>query len=176
MKKLYEINSELEFLDIEIRSCVDHATGEITDQDSLDHIESLKESLTMDKKTKSLNIAKMIKNYDAESVMLDNEIKNLKARLKSSQNSVEYWSNYLTFSLRPVESEVGQTYSDSQVSIKWRKSESVNIVDQSLLDPEFIVVKTIETPDKGLIKSILKEGVVDVLGAELKTKYNLGIK
>lgn len=56
-----------------------------------------------------------------------------------------------------------------------RKSTQVHVLDDRLLDSEYIVVKETTAPDKKAIKEALNNGVV-VAGAELITNVSLSVK
>ena len=173
--KLYELNEQIELLENQYMECINLETGQIDNPELLEHIEEVKQAMTIEKESKSLNLAKLIKNTDSDVNAIDAEIKNLQARKTTLNNKSDWFKGYLTSILRPIESEKGETFKDSQAVISWRKSESVTILDDSLLSSDYTVEKITTSPDKKLIKQVIKDGFT-VEGAELKLKYGLGIK
>ena len=61
------------------------------------------------------------------------------------------------------------------IKLSFRKSESVEIINEAQLDEKYSVTKTTTIPNKVAIKEALKNGV-EVTGAVLITNFNLQIK
>lgn len=148
-------------IDEEIMSCVDEETGEIVD------IEKLR-SLQMQRGEKIESIGLWIKNLVAESDAIGKEIKVLQARKRASENKAESLKKYLKDALG------GVPFKTSKLSISYRKSESVNILNQLYLDDKYLKIGE-PTVDKVAIKKDLKAGIA-VAGAELVTNQNIQIK
>ena len=113
MASLYEINQS-------IMDCIDMETGEIIDIDQL-------HELQMDRTDKIRNIACYIKNLRSDAAAYDEEAKTFAARKKAAQGKADSLTAYLSSMLN------GEKVKDKEYSISWRKSESVNITDDSLL-------------------------------------------
>ena len=154
MASLYEINQS-------IMDCIDMETGEIIDIDQL-------HELQMDRTDKIRNIACYIKNLRSDAAQYDEEAKTFAARKKAAQTKAESLTAYLSSMLN------GEKVKDKEYSISWRKSESVNITDDSLLPDTYLVPQPPKV-DKAGIKAALKAGNA-VTGAELAEKNNIQIK
>ena len=154
MANLYEI-------DAQIMECVDFETGEIIDVDRL-------EALQMEFNSKVEGIALWIKSLVAEAKMVKEEKDNLAARQKACENKAESLKNYLASALG------GEKFKTSKVSISYRKSESVEVADISLLDEDYLNFKEPEA-DKTKIKNALKDGIL-LDGVTLVEKNNIQIK
>ena len=154
MASLYEINQS-------IMDCIDMETGEIIDIDQL-------HELQMDRTDKIRNIACYIKNLRSDAAAYDEEAKTFAARKKAAQGKADSLTAYLSSMLN------GEKVKEKEYSISWRKSESVNITDETSIPGEFLI--PIEPKvDKTSIKKALKEGAV-IIGAELVEKNNIQIK
>ena len=154
MASLYEINQS-------IMDCIDMETGEIIDIDQL-------HELQIDRTDKIRNIACYIKNLRSDAAAYDEEAKAFAARKKAAQTKAESLTAYLSSMLN------GEKVKDKEYSISWRKSESVNITDDSLLPDTYLVPQPPKV-DKAGIKAALKAGTA-VTGAELAEKNNIQIK
>lgn len=153
MASLYEINKE-------ILECVDMESGEIIDEERL-------QNLAFEKNDKLENIALWIKNLKAEAEMVKAEKKNLDARIKSCENKADRLTELLKKELN------GNKFKTPKVNISYRKSESVEITDLSVIPVEFLRVST--SADKTEIKKQLKSGV-EIKGAKLVEESNMQIK
>ena len=154
MASLYEINQQ-------IMDCIDMETGEIIDIDQL-------HELQMDRTDKIRNIACYIKNLRSDAAQYDEEAKTFAARKKAAQTKADSLTAYLSSMLN------GEKVKDKEYAISWRKSESVNITDDSLLPDTYLVPQPPKV-DKAGIKAALKAGTA-VTGAELAEKNNIQIK
>ena len=154
MASLYEINQS-------IMDCIDMETGEIIDINQL-------HELQMDRTDKIRNIACYIKNLRSDAAAYDEEAKTFAARKKAAQGKADSLTAYLSSMLN------GEKVKDKEYSISWRKSESVNITDDSLLPDTYLVPQPPKV-DKAGIKAALKAGTA-VTGAELAEKNNIQIK
>ncbi len=153
MANLYEI-------DAQIMACVDFETGEIIDEEKL-------QALQLEFNQKIEGIALWIKNLLAEAKMIKEEKDNLAGRQKSCENKAESLKRYLSSALD------GEKFKTAKVSISYRKSESVEVEDISLLGDDYLKFKP--EPDKTKIKEALKSGV-ELQGATLVEKNNIQIK
>ena len=158
MSTLFEIDKAIEDFEFEI----DEETGEILNYDELD-------DLKMAREQKCENIALYYKNIKAEAEMVKAEAKAMAERRKRLENKAESLKKYLAYALG------GEKFSTPKVAVSYRKSESVNIPDEMLIDDKWCNISVQRKPDKTLIKKALKEGK-EVEGAELVTKQNLSIK
>ena len=88
--------------------------------------------------------------------------------MKSCKNEVERCTEYLANNFDR------EKYETAKVKLSWRKSESVNVPDVTLLPEEYRRVKEVVEADKKAIKDALKAGEA-IAGAELVVKKNLQI-
>jgi hypothetical protein len=119
---------------------------------------------------KAINYGYVIKNFESEVDIIDEEIKRLNALKKARINAVD--------KLKANISDAMQLFGILEVKaptfkLSFRKSESVEIYEG--LDQDFITEKISYQPDKIAIKKAIQEGK-QVNGAALITNYNLQIK
>ena len=103
---------------------------------------------------------------------VDEEIKRLQALKKSISNQINSRKEYIVrnmemMGITKIETELG--------NLSLRKSKSVNIYDESLIDKKFIEVETKEKISKTEIKKAIEAGE-NVQGANIVEKNSLNIK
>lgn len=155
---LFDINKAILEFDYEI----DEETGEILNAEALDALQLAREE-------KIEGVGLWIKNLQAEAEAVKKEKDAMAERQRRLEKKAESLKNYLAYALQ------GEKFSTPRIAMSWRKSESVLIPDEALLDDRFVNITMIKKPDKKLIKDTLKAGR-EVPGAELVTKQNLQIK
>ena len=153
--KLYEI-------DAGIMDCVDPETGEIIDPEKL-------ESLQMEREKKLEGVALYVKNLKADLGALKAEKDAFAEREKQTKAKIESLSKWLLGALN------GEKFKTPKVAITFRKSEAVEITDESALPKEYVREKIETAPDKVAIKEALKSNF-QVPGAVLVTNKNIQIK
>ncbi len=119
---------------------------------------------------KAINYGYVIKNFESEVDIIDEEIKRLNALKKARVNAVE--------KLKTNISDAMQLFGILEVKaptfkMNFRKSESVEIYEG--LSQEYLTEKISYQPDKIAIKNAIKEGKT-VNGAGIIINYNLQIK
>ena len=119
---------------------------------------------------KAINYGYVIKTFESETDILENEIKRLNALKIARSKAID--------KLKVTISNAMQLYGINEVKaptfkMNFRKSESVEVSD--LLDQNYIVEKVSYQPDKIAIKNAIKEGKT-VNGAAIIINYNLQIK
>ena len=167
--KLYEITSEMRVLDELFLSCIDEETGEVKDDGVIDILE---QELKLQLQTKGAGIIKSFKNSEAMLNGVDEEIKRLQALKKSISNQINSRKEYIVrnmemMGITKIETELG--------NLSLRKSKSVNIYDESLIDKKFIEIETKEKILKTEIKKAIEAGE-NVQGANIVEKNSLNIK
>lgn len=155
MPSLYEINQQ-------ILDCIDMETGEIIDVEAF-------QNLRIERDEKVENIALYYKNLLADAEAYKAEKNAFAEREKRAANKAENLKRYLENELQ------GRAFKTVKADISYRKSTSVNILDEAKLPKEFIVEKMTTAPDKKAIAEKLKAGE-EVAGAELSTNQNIQIK
>ena len=158
MSTLFEIDKAIMNFEFDI----DESTGEILNYADLD-------SLKMAREQKIENIGLYYKNLVAEAEMVKAEAKNMSDRQKRLERKAESLKNYLAYALN------GEKFSTPRMAVSYRKSESVSIPDETLIDDKYCNVSIVKKPDKKVIKDALKSGK-EVKGAELIVKQNISVK
>lgn len=162
---LYEIDKHYQEV-LENGFSFDEETGEVLfDTESLDTLQG-------EYNEKIDNIVCFIKDLEALNGAIKNEKKALDERIKMNDNKIERLKNYIIGSLNQRQLKKFET---SKNKLSFRKSESVNVLDESLIDKKFMKEKITYSVDKTSIKKALKNGEV-VDGATLEVKENLQIK
>ena len=169
MQSLYDISKELQELYEQLASGegVDLETGEIKEE--MQNAIALTEN---NLQSKGLDIGYVLMSFDNEIEVYENEIKRLNERVKQFKNTQTRLKNYLSNTMQQfgIESIKGKT-----LEIKFRKSESVEIDNELMLDKKYLTEKVETKPNKTAIKEAIKNGE-KVEGARLVTNYNLQIK
>lgn len=158
---LYEISAELLACVKDGDNIVNVETGEVIDIDRLN-------ALKMERKTKIENIGKWIIDLEAESEACKQRKMQFADRERLAQNKAKQLKQYLTDVLG------GHKFKTDDISITFRKSDSVKVKDQSKV-PERFLVPHDPTVDKAAVKKELKAGL-PVSGCELVTKQNISVK
>ena len=160
--KLYEINFELEKL---LEEAVDFDTGEISEE----FIKEIDE-LELKKDDKILSTGKYIKSLIAFVDTLKNEKKRIDGLMKSTNKKINGLDQYLRLFVKQ-----GDKYQDGQCVISTRKTSSVFIDNADLISDTFKTTTTTTSISKSDIAKAIKDGK-DVIGAEIKEDYSVGIK
>jgi hypothetical protein len=121
---------------------------------------------------KSINYAKVIRNLEADSDAIDNEIKRLKAMKESNDRVIDRMKDAVRNAM--VSSGIDKIES-SLFKLSLRRSEAVEVINQDQLPECFVKAKTTYTPDKVAIKDAIKSGLT-VEGAVIVENLNLQIK
>lgn len=155
---LYEIKQSIQEA---IDKCVDMETGEITNPELLDSLNT-----TLNEKRE--NIALYIKNLVAEAKAIDDEIKSLTARKKSLNNKVAWLKLYLSSDLN------GNKFETAKVVVSFRKSKAIEINPDAKIPNEFLI-QQVPKPDKAGLKKAIQAGAV-ITGVSIIEKSNISIK
>ena len=155
MATLYEINQS-------ILECLDTETGEIIDPEALD-------ALLMQKDEKLEAVACWIKNLQSDALAYKAEKEAFAARQKAAEKRAESLKKYLADALQ------GQKFSTAKCAVSFRKSEKIEIPDESLVPLEFMTEKITYEPDKTAIKAAIKAGQ-EISGCKLIESNNPTIK
>lgn len=114
----------------------------------------------------------IVRQLEGECDMIDNEIKRLEAMKKSRGKTVDRLKESVSKAMQLYEIDKIET---PTIKISFRKSESIEIEEESLIDEKYMTVKTTKTPDKKAIKEAIKAGEI-VLGVTLKENQNIQFK
>ena len=121
---------------------------------------------------KAINYTYVIKNYEADSQAIDNEIKRLKAMKEAKDNAIDRMKEAVRNAM--LASGIDKIES-SLFKLSLRRSESVEVVNIDQLPESLVTVKKTVSADKVKIKEAIKAGEV-VSGAVIIENYNLQIK
>ena len=148
---------------------INSETGEMTENKN--QLAIWTEELTKDLKDKSVNVIAVVRNNELTIEAIENEIKRLKVMKESLENKLDKFKNYikgamLVNGIEKIDTNLG--------SIKFTKSTSTEIYDESLVDSRFKEIVTTEKISKEKIKKALKAGE-EVQGARLVENKNLKI-
>lgn len=165
--ELYEINEKIR----ELLDCVDAVgIGAVGDDGVVRDIKAELEGLMLGRVDKLEGMGLYIKNLGALIDAIKAEEKALAERRKAYEYKVDRIKDYIVDSI--VEFGGVET---AKIKMYNKKSESIEIVDESIIDEQYMRVKISKSPDKVLIKQKIVAGEV-VEGAILVTNNNLQIK
>ena len=155
MSSLYQIDQA-------ILSCLDAETGEILDVEALD-------ALMMQRTQKIEAVALWIKNLQSDALAFKAEKEAFAEREKTATKKAEQLKAWLAYALE------GQKFNTAKCAVSFRRSEKVDITDESLVPAEFLTETITYKPDKAAIKQAIKEGQT-VNGCCLMESLNTHIK
>ncbi len=155
MATLYEIDNA-------ILNCCDQETGEIMDIEALD-------ALMMQRTEKIEGIALYIKNLTADAADYKAEKEAFAARETQAKNKAERRKKYLIWALN------GQKFNTRRCEVSFRKSEKIEIDEQSSIPKEYLTKTVSFAPNKTAIKEAIKAGQ-EVAGCRLVENQNITIK
>ena len=160
---LFEINEAIKKCMIIDETVIDAETGEILDADYLNGLEMAKDE-------KVENIAKWIKNLDSDIEQLKKQKELFDLRKKRAEAKRDSLKGYLSAFLN------GEKWNakDQSVTVSFRKSESVDVIDAMKVPPIYLVPQEPKI-DKTAIKKAIKDGL-EVDGAKLVVNNNIQIK
>lgn len=160
MKNLYQLGEEQKEILAELELC----EGEVTDS-----IQVKMNLLAENIEEKAVAYGFVIKQFEGEQSLIKAEIDRLKGLLDISKKRSEYLKERISAAL--IEFGIEKVESPT-LKLSFRKSESVEVVDERLLDAKYF--NYAPTIDKVSIKADLKIG--GVLGAQMVQKLNLQIR
>jgi len=157
---IFELSTEL----ISLEQLIIEQGGEISPE-----LENALKIAENELQTKAVNYGHVIRKIEAETGLIENEIKRLQAMKKSRENAVERLKTIISGAMKLHGIEKIDT---PLLKLSFRKSESVNITDLEQIPLYYIKIK--KEADKMAIKSAIKE--IDIPGAELVVNQNLQIR
>lgn len=159
--KLYEVNQRIEELSEQM---VDIETGEINEEIFAELTELVEE-----KEDRLESIFLHIKNLASDITALKVERDSFEKRIKRKTREMDRLLDWTTMLQK------GKTFETDKVRVKYRRSQKVEIKDESLIPEKYIKFKTTKSPDKTAIKDVLKNGGY-VEGAVLVERFNPNIE
>lgn len=161
MKTLFEITQEV----IELASLLEE--GEFTPE--------LEQQLAITREeldSKAENYVKVIRSVEGDISAIDAEIKRLKEIREGKTRVVDRMKDALSTAMTAFKVDKIET---ALMKLFFRKSESVEILDETLVPEQYKLSRVVVNPDKILIKKLIKSGE-SIPGAEVVEKLNLQIK
>ena len=151
--------SSLYDLQMEILECVDE-NGELLDIEKF-------EQLNMEIEKKIEGLCLWVKNLDAEAAAIKEEEDALKDRRVRKENKAKSIRNYIQDFLK------GAKFETPKVAIYYRKSQSLEVLENAVIPDEYLEVKTkVKTAE---LKKAVKGGL-ELEGVYLLEKSNMSIK
>lgn len=154
MNSLYTIEQN-------ILDCVDMETGEVLDEERLNHLQ-------MERSRKIRNIACWIKNLQAEAKSYEEEENTFYQRKVSAKNKATRLKEYLAMFLH------GEKINATEFAIGWRKSQQVQIEEGAEI-PALYHIPVPDKIDKMGLKDALKRGE-NIPGIALVEHNNIQIR
>lgn len=155
MATLYDIDQR-------ILETIDPETGEIIDDAKLD-------ALIMERTDKVESVVLWIKNLSADAAAYKAEKEAFADRERKALAKIDQLKRWLAFALE------GQKFNTWRCSVTFRKSETVDVYDETKVPQDWLTCKTTVAPNKAAIKDALKAGQ-EVSGCRLVEKINPQIK
>ena len=162
MKNLYELTNDF----IKLQQLIED--GEFSLEDLADTMEMINEDIEQ----KAENYGLIMTNLQTMIDGIEKETQRLNDYKKSLTTGIEGLKTNLANSMLAINKTKFKT---EHFQFSFRKSETVEILDQSLIPADYINVKTTETANKTEIKKALKNGCI-IEGVILKENQNLQIK
>lgn len=159
---LYEINEKI----LNFRYEFDEETGELLNEAELDE-------LNMAREEKIENLCLYAKSLRAEASAIKDEEKNLKERREAKEHKADSIEDYIARNLN------GRKFETPKVKVSWRKSESVEILNEDAIPESFLDIQVVRKPMKAEIKKRLKEAEAkgeEIPWAKINTKQNMNLK
>ena len=141
--------------------CIDADTGEFD--------EAMFEGLRIERDRKIENIALWVLEDEAMAKSIKEQENKLKERREILEQRVEKRKEFLRYIAE------GKKLKTDRVTVSYRKSDAVKIVNEEIIPPEFKAVKTSYSVCKDEIKKALKAGQA-VNGAELESRISTIVK
>ncbi len=142
----------------------------------LEAITNTLQGIKADFDEKADNICVIIKEEEADAVLLKEQIDSLKARLRKKQSNIDFYKSYLAEQFQAIGKKSLET---PRNTISFLPSEQV-VIDERFIElncnnPALVKTETTQTPIKANIKKAIKNGD-KVLGASIEIRQNIQIK
>lgn len=160
---LYEITTELQ--DAIADYWIDEETGEIHGLEKI-------ESIALSTQEKVLDCARAVKNMSVLLDALKSQKKELESRIRTTERISETIKMRVVEAMRTLDTK---SIKDVDIAITARKSESLQIDDESKIPAEFWNEKVTRTVDKKGLKEAVKAGA-EVEGARIVPSFSLLIR
>ncbi len=179
-KNLFQIEQSMYNL---LNYGVDDETGEVVQSE--EEFNKLYDSIQLDINTKLDNTNCLVKVLNGEVDVIDKEIDRLTKEKQRRQRTIDFLSKRVDYFIKKQFIDENGNLDGKNLSkfkldlphskISYRKSESVEIVDEKMIPKEYYKEKLEYSIDKRKIKDAIKNNI-NVLGCELKTNYNMKVE
>lgn len=142
----------------------------IDEQAKQDTLESMDWQEDFDNKIE--NYIKVVKNFEADKAMIDDEIKRLKARKDNMDNQIKRVKEAVKNAMVMTNNTKVKT---PLFSISVANNKASVVIDETILPNQFFVEKIERKPDKDTLYTLLKNGE-KIKGAELNQTQSLRIR
>lgn len=160
---LYRLTGDL--LDALGEIAVDPETGEVTGFERFD-------ALVIDTEAKIVNCGLALRHFDDMTNEIDAEIKRLRKRKEVIQKASDRMQTRMLEAMRVMDTK---KISSALLTVSTRRTSSVEVFDESLIDPRFVKVKEVKTISKTEIEKAIKAGE-DVQGAKIVEQLAVQVK
>lgn len=161
MASLYELNAKIASYEMQF------------DEDGVWINESALDELNLAREEKIENICLWIKNLRADADAIKSEENNLAERRKAKENEANRLESYVASNLQ------GKPFETSKVKVGWRRSTSVEILNEDAVPERFLNIEVVRKPQKSEIKKELQRAEAEgreIPWARLNVKDNLQLK
>lgn len=170
--KVYEIQSEYDNLIAMNEAIIEAESTGLDVSEMKADIEKQLEQLGFETESKMENIAKLIRNLEAESTAYKAEIERMAKKMKSVDSQISYIKEFL---IKPVLLKRDGKLNAGLFKLSLRKSKAVNIYNDSEIPSEYKETVTTVKILKAEISKALKENKT-VSGCELIENKSVQIK
>ena len=166
---LYELTEEMQDLENGFNEhCIDPETGEINEEKVKEFLNTCKLNIN----DKLEGIVCIIKNQQALSNAIDNEIKTLKARKEKLDKKTDSLKSYTTACMQMLNMA---KFESQKGTLSFRKSTKLEILNEDLITKDFKIEEIKYKVDKKAIKEAMQNGEI-IEGVVLVESQNLQIK
>jgi len=162
--KLYEIKEEYDVL---LRALED-----AEDEEQVSALSSQLHDLEWERSEKLENIAKYMQALQWDMDSIDSEVARLSSLKSGKSNTKDRLKNYISYNLTQ---EGIQKMETDLFKFSFRKSESVEVIDQEAIPQDYMKEKVTLSVDRASLKRAIKSWV-EIAWAVINEKQNLQIK
>lgn len=130
------------------------------------------DSLNMQFEDKVSNILRYRRTLELTSDAVSNEIDRLTSLKKYYERKAQNLKNYVSYAMTKAEKDNLEL---ETAKLSFRKSETTEVDDLTLIPDEYILTKVTKSPDKTALKNAVKGGK-EIPGVHIETHKNLIIK
>lgn len=169
MRKLYEINEEIErLLDTAYTVKIDDETAVDTETGEMINLAERLEALQIERGQKIKSVAFYLDDLKMKLDAVGEKKAAIAQKEKQLKREIEGLENYLLFATD------NKGYADDDIEVKVKETRRVDIIDETLIPEQYLKIKTETTISKTDIDKAIKNGET-VQGAEIKTYYSIKI-